>query len=119
MNKLVFYCFCVAIIGSVVAQNRIPPVPGFVQPGASWNLNDPSHPCNQPGANCNQNNQNNRFAEDSSYIDQYGNRERYTRVCDHRGCYERRLSSGSSSLKTSFLVLTFIAMLASIKNTMH
>lgn len=68
-----FYCFCVAIIGSAVGQNRVPVPPGGIPGAGSWNLNDPSHPCNQPGANCNNNN-NNRFAEDSSYIDHYGNR---------------------------------------------
>lgn len=123
MNYLVLCCFFTVLIASVVSQNRVPPIgvaqqyPVNVNNGYAngWNPNDPSHPCNQPGANCNLNS---RFAEESSYIDHRGNRERYTRVCDDRGCYERRVSSGESRLSTSFWLLTIVAIATSIKNFM-
>lgn len=121
MNKLVFCCFFIATIGSVFCQNRVPPpagLPPYPVQGATWNLNDPTHPCNQPGANCN-NQLNSRFAEESSYIDHRGNRERYTRVCDDRGCYERRVSSGQSRLSLSFWLFGFLAILTGVKNVFH
>lgn len=119
MNKLVFCCIFGVLIACVVSQNRVPPPPLQPQfPGVTgWNPSDPNHPCNQPGANCNLNS---RFAEESSYIDHRGNRERYTRVCDDRGCYERRVSSGESRVSsTSFWLLSTIAVVAGIKNLMN
>jgi hypothetical protein len=74
MYKLVLLCL---LIGSVVSQNRVPPpgLPGQNYPTVTgWNPADPNHPCNQPGVNCNINS---RFAEESSYSDYRGNRERY------------------------------------------
>jgi hypothetical protein len=114
MYKLVLCCL---LIGSVVSQNRVPPpgLPAQQYPTVTgWNPADPNHPCNQPGVNCNLNS---RFAEESSYIDHRGNRERYTRVCDDRGCYERRVSNGQRALSTSIFMLMAIAFVAtSIKS---
>lgn len=121
MNKLVLSCFFAAFIASVVSQNRVPP-PGLQQQYPTvtgWNPADPNHPCNQPGANCNNNNINSRFAEESSYIDHRGNREKYTRVCDDRGCYERRVSSGEARVSISFWLLITIATLTGIKHFLN
>lgn len=120
MNKLVLSCFFAAIIASVVSQNRVPP-PGLNQQYPTvtgWNPADPNHPCNQPGANCN-NNLNSRFAEESSYIDHRGNREKYTRVCDDRGCYERRVSSGEARVSSSFWLLITITLVAGVKKFLN
>lgn len=119
MNKLVFCCVLIAIVGSALGQNRVPPgglpptagLPPYPVQQGNWNVNDPNNPYN--------NRQDSRFAEESSYIDHRGNRERYTRVCDDRGCYERRVSSGQTRLSTSSWLFTFIAIVAGVKSLLQ
>lgn len=65
--------------------------------------------CKQPGANCKVES---RFAEESSVTDHRGQTTKYTRVCDDRGCYDRKVYSGSSTLTTSYILLTITAVFA-------
>ncbi|KAG5674645.1 hypothetical protein PVAND_004599 [Polypedilum vanderplanki] len=111
MNKLVFLCYFATMIAFAIAQwgNQPPFNPAF--PGQQ-NINDL---CNQPGANCNIQS---RFAEESSFTDHRGHTNKFTRVCDDRGCYERRLTSGSTSLSVNFLILSTAAVVI-IKNFIH
>lgn len=46
-----------------------------------------------------------------------GNRVRYTRICDERGCYDRR--SGSSVLSINFMLVTVCAAIAAVKMLLH
>lgn len=59
--------------------------------------------CSRPGANCRVDN---RFAEEQSVINDRGQRQQYSRVCDERGCYERRFYSGSSAITTNFVLMS-------------
>lgn len=79
------------------------------------NLNDPNHPCNQPGANCKIQS---RFAEENSVSDNHGSNTntKFTRVCDERGCIESRVSSGSSDILTNIWMLTTVTFIIVIKN---
>lgn len=107
MNKLVLFCAFVAIISAASAQWNNPQYPQFPpQP----NINDL---CSQPGANCNINT---RFAEESSYTDHRGNSQKFSRVCDDRGCYERRLTNDSSSMSSSFVLFSTAVFIAIMKS---
>lgn len=60
--------------------------------------------CKQPGANCKIDS---RFAEESSVTDNKGNTVKTTRVCDDRGCYDRKVQNSSSvSLSTNYMLMT-------------
>lgn len=117
MNKFAVLCIFATIIAMTFAQFQQqfgppqpnPNLPGFNQP----NINDL---CSRPGANCNINT---RFAEESSFTDHKGNTQKFTRVCDDRGCYERKLSNGSSALSTSFLLISLATIVVSIKTFIH
>lgn len=111
MNKLVLFCVFVTLIAAASAQwNAQPGYPPFPQ---QPNINDL---CNQPGANCNIQS---RFAEESSYTDHRGNSQKFTRVCDDRGCYERKLTNASSSISFSFILLSTAALIAVMKSLIH
>lgn len=111
MNKLVLFCTFVTLFAIASAQWNQPPYqPGF--PGQP-NINDL---CSQPGANCNINT---RFAEESSYTDHRGNSQKFSRVCDDRGCYERRLTNDSAPMSMSVVLLTTAAIIAVMKSLMH
>lgn len=80
--------------------------------------------CNQPGANCKTDS---RFAEESSVTDERGDTTKYTRVCDDRGCYERKVynpptyggRSGSSALSINSILVTICAVLIGAKIYVH
>lgn len=72
--------------------------------------------CKQPGASCKIDS---RFAEESSSTDNKGHTTKYTRVCDDRGCYDRKVSSGSSALTASSMLLTICAVFAGAKVYFH
>lgn len=59
--------------------------------------------CRRPGANCRVDN---RFAEEQSVVNDRGQTHRYSRVCDERGCYERKYYSGSSAITTNFILMS-------------
>src|SRR5690349_8398330 len=104
MNRLSF-CVLVGLVSIAAAQwnnqqfpNQQPQqfpsnYPGQVQFPQYPNVPDL---CRQPGANCKVDS---RFAEESSVTDQRGQTVKYTKVCDDRGCYDRKVYSGSSALK--------------------
>ena len=110
MNKLVLFCVFVTLIAVASAQWA---QPGFPQFPPQPNINDL---CNQPGANCNVQS---RFAEESSYTDHRGNSQKFSKVCDDKGCYERRLSNDSSSMSVSFILLSTAAIIAVMKSLIH
>jgi hypothetical protein len=111
MNKLVLFCAFVTLISAVSAQWNAQP--GFPQYPQQPNINDL---CSRPGANCNVQS---RFAEESSYTDHRGNSQKFTRVCDDRGCYERRLTNDSSSMSVSFILISTAAIIAVMKSLIH
>lgn len=86
-------------------QQPFPGQPFPVQP----NINDL---CRQPGANCKTES---RFAEESSVTDHKGQSTKFTRVCDDRGCYDRKISSGSSTFTVNFIVMIICAMFTGAK----
>lgn len=67
--------------------------------------------CRQNPANCKTES---RFAEESSYSDPKGT-TKYTRVCDDRGCYDRKVYSGSSTVTTSYVLMMSCAIFALAK----
>ncbi|CAG9797684.1 unnamed protein product [Chironomus riparius] len=111
MNKSVLFCAFVMLIAAATAQwNGQPGYPPFPQPP---NINDL---CNRPGANCNVQS---RFAEESSYTDHRGNSQKFSRVCDDKGCYERKLTNDSSSMSVSFILISTAAIIAVMKSLIH
>lgn len=77
------------------------------------NMNDL---CKQPGANCKIDS---RFAEESSYSDDKGRTTKFTRVCDDKGCYDRKVTSGSSAISTNFAVISVCAAFIAAKLYLH
>lgn len=49
--------------------------------------------------------------------DQYGNRVRYTRICDDNACYDRR--NGSPGTTTNTILMTACATLAAVTIYLH
>jgi hypothetical protein len=105
-----------AMICAVSAQYQRPPYtnqqyPNQQYPAAPFNNQFPNVDdlCNRPGANCRVDN---RFAEEQNVINNRGQRQQYSRVCDDRGCYERRYYSGSSAITTNFILMssTFVGV---------
>lgn len=52
-----------------------------------------------------------RFAEESSSNDGKGNNVKFTRVCDDKGCVERKVTNGATPSFTSMAALTICATL--------
>lgn len=121
MNRLVF-CVLVGLIAAASAQfnSQQFPIPNQFQSQQFPipNQQFPNIPdlCRQPGANCKVDS---RFAEESSVTDNRGNNVKYTRVCDDRGCYDRKVYSGSSALAANFLLMTTCAVFVGVKIFFH
>lgn len=124
MNCLVF-CVLLGLIATASAQwanqqypNQFPapnqPAPFPNQPGSFPNQPGAQYPnindmCKQPGANCRVDS---RYAEETSVTDNKGQTTKYTRVCDDRGCYDRKVYSGSTAVSTNCILVTICALLA-------
>jgi len=104
MNRLVLIAFLglVAVVSAQWGSNNqnypqfpnqqpFPNQPPFPNQQPFPAINDL---CNQPGANCKTQS---RFAEESSVTNERGDTTKYTRVCDDRGCYDRKVQNPSSS----------------------
>ncbi|CRL00635.1 CLUMA_CG013895, isoform A [Clunio marinus] len=119
MNCLVL-CVLVGLIAMTSAQwnnqqqypNVYPQLPNQPFPNQP-NINEL---CRQPGANCKIDS---RFAEESSVTDPRGNTFKYTRVCDDRGCYDRKVYNGSSAISASYILITFCAVIIGVKVYFH
>lgn len=72
--------------------------------------------CKQPGANCKIDS---RFAEESSNTDDKGRTTKFTRVCDDRGCYDRKVTSGSSITSMNLAVISICAVLTGAQIYLH
>lgn len=130
MNRLVLIAF-LGLIAVASAQwggnqnypqypNQFQNQPQFPNPPQFPNINDL---CNQPGANCKIDS---RFAEESSVTDERGQSTKYTRVCDDRGCYDRKVNSqqsynrsGSSAVTTNSVLVTICAVFIAAKIYLH
>lgn len=121
MNRLSF-CVLVGLVSIAAAQwNNQQQFPNQQQqfpnqfpgqaPFPQYPVNVPDL-CRQPGSNCKVES---RFAEESSVTDPRGQTTKYTRVCDERGCYDRKVYSGSSAMTSSFLLMTIAALFAAAK----
>lgn len=118
MNRLICGIF-LGLIAIVTAQyqppfqNRPQYQPQYQQPQQPYGENY-DDPCRRPGADCFLRGEN---IDTRERYDINGNRLRYTRICDERGCYDRR--NGSSTLTTNFALMTICAVLAAAKIFSH
>jgi hypothetical protein len=120
MNRLIFGIF-LGLITVVTAQyqppyNRPQYQPQYQEPFG--NIPTPPNfddPCRRPGANCYS--QGGGSIDTRERVDINGNRVRYTRICDDRGCYDRR--NGSSALSINSLLMTICAAIAAAKLYLH
>lgn len=99
MNKLVMFAFVCLIISVVECSpqwnnNQQPQFPPQGFP-------DINQLCKQNG-NCKTES---RFAEESSNTNDKGQNVKFTRVCDDKGCYEKKVTSGSSMVASTNLIL--------------
>ena len=138
MNRLVLIAFLgfVAVASAQWGSNNqnYPQFPNQQPfPNQSPFANQPQFPkmpqfpnidCNQPGANCKVDS---RFAEESSVTDERGQTTKYTRVCDDRGCYDRKVynpssqrgRNGSSAVAANTILVTILAVVISAKINFH
>jgi hypothetical protein len=128
MNRLVL-CVLIGMIAVAVAMpqwnnnnqnypNQQYPNNQQYQPGQFPqfpNIPNVNDLCKQPGANCKTES---RFAEESSYSDPKGT-TKYTRVCDDKGCYDRKVYSGSSAVTTSYVLMASCLVFALAKIVLH
>jgi len=127
MHRFVIFAF-LCLIAMVAAQNQgwnnnnqqYPQYPNqqnnqFPQFPQQPNINDI---CNQPGANCKIDS---RFAEESSQTDGNGRTTKVTRVCDNRGCYDRKVSVAASAgaASVSHVMVISCAVLVAAKMLLH
>lgn len=98
-------------------QNQYPQFPNQQQfPQQFPQFPDMNKLCSQPGSNCKTES---RFAEESSSTDDKGKTTKFTRVCDDRGCYDRKSSNGASVSSASFAVMTICAVVVGAKIYFH
>lgn len=125
MSRLVLFAF-LGLFAFASAQwgsnnqnyPQFPNQPSFTNQPQFPDMNDM---CNQPGANCKFDS---RSAQESSVTDERGDTTKYTRVCDDRGCYERKVSNpsyrnGSTPVSTNFILVTICAALIGVKIHFH
>jgi hypothetical protein len=107
MNRLILGIFLV-VIAMVSAQYQPPyqgqqnyrPIPAPV----GNNYDDPGY---RPGV----------AIDTRERYDQYGNRVRYTRICDDNGCYDRR--NGSAGVTTNVVLAAICATFAAATIYLH
>lgn len=123
MNRLLVFCVLVGLIAAATAQFNNQQFPNNQFPNQFPNQQFPNQQfpniadyCKQPGSNCKVDS---RFAEESSVSDNRGNNVKYTRVCDDRGCYDRKVYSGSSAVTTNFLLMAICAVFVGAKIIFH
>lgn len=118
MNRLVFFVLLglVAIAsaqwGNQNQQNYPQQFPSQFPQNFPQNYPNPADMCKQPGANCKIDS---RFAEESSVTDNRGNTVKTSRVCDDRGCYDKKVYNGSSALTISTILMTICAVFVGAK----
>jgi hypothetical protein len=127
MKSLVL-CVLIGVIAAAVAlpqwnnnnqnyPNQQYPGQNNYQPGQFPqfpNIPNAAEICKQTG-NCKTES---RFAEESSYSDQKGT-TKYTRVCDDKGCFDRKVYNGSPAVTTSYVLMATCAFFAIAKAILH